>query len=171
MSDSMSSPDLESLVAQHHQVLFRYAYRLSGSVADAEDLTQQVFMVAHQKLSQLRRVQSTRSWLFTVLRNCYLKGFRKPVPVSASSLELDIDGVAAEVPSNEIIDREALQAALDQLPDEFKIVLVMFYFEHCSYKEIAEQLSLPPGTVMSRLSRAKRHLRRRLFESEAASTT
>ena len=167
----MSSPDLEALVAQHHQVLFRYAYRLSGSVADAEDLTQQVFMVAHQKLSQLRNVQSARSWLFTVLRNCYLKGFRKPVPFSATSLELDIDGIASEVPSAEIIVREALQAALDQLPDEFKIVLVMFYFEHCSYKEIAEQLDLPPGTVMSRLSRAKRHLRRRLFESEAASTT
>src|SRR5690606_34165254 len=64
---------LAQLVAEHHQSLYRYAYRLSGSAADAEDLVQQVFLVAHQKLDQIRDAQSVRAWLFTVLRNCYLK--------------------------------------------------------------------------------------------------
>ena len=66
------------------------------------------------------------------------------------------------------IDREQLQAAINELPDEFKLVLLSFYFEDCSYREIAARFDLPAGTVMSRLSRAKNHLRARLFGSEMA---
>jgi RNA polymerase sigma-70 factor (ECF subfamily) len=64
------------------------------------------------------------------------------------------------------VDTERLQIALNQLPDESRIVLVMFYFEDASYKEIAEQLQLKLGTVMSRLSRAKQRLRRLLAEND-----
>ena len=60
------------------------------------------------------------------------------------------------------INREELQTAINELPDEFKLVLLLFYYEDCSYLEIAERLGLPAGTVMSRLSRAKGHLRARL---------
>jgi RNA polymerase sigma-70 factor (ECF subfamily) len=77
----------------------------------------------------------------------------------------DVDAVVEEPPDNGSleIDEEKLQQALIELPDEYRIVLVMFYFEGCSYREIAEQLELPPGTVMSRLARAKAHLRKRLL--------
>ena len=61
-----------------------------------------------------------------------------------------------------------MQAAIDELPEDFKIVLVMFYFEECSYKEIAAQLDISIGTVMSRLARAKGRLRQRLLASEDA---
>lgn len=61
------------------------------------------------------------------------------------------------------IDRERLQLALDELPDEYRLVVAMFYFEELSYKEIASELELPIGTVMSRLSRAKGRLRHRLL--------
>ena len=57
------------------------------------------------------------------------------------------------------IDHDDLQLALEELPPEYKLVVTMFYFEHCSYKDIAEQLGLPIGTVMSRLSRAREKLR------------
>ncbi len=64
------------------------------------------------------------------------------------------------------MDTAELQAAIDELPAEFRVVVAMFYFEECSYREIAEKLDLPIGTVMSRLARAKGHLRSKLFETE-----
>jgi len=67
-------------------------------------------------------------------------------------------------------DSESLQRAIEQLPDDFKLVLVGFYFEECSYKELAERLQLPIGTVMSRLSRAKRYLRSQLSEQAPIAT-
>jgi RNA polymerase sigma-70 factor (ECF subfamily) len=62
------------------------------------------------------------------------------------------------------MDRDCLQSALDELPDEFRLVVTMFYFEELSYRDIAAALKLPLGTVMSRLSRAKGRLRQRLAE-------
>ena len=69
-------------------------------------------------------------------------------------------------PSKEEIDRDGLQAALNRLPDVFRLAVVMFYFEERSYREIAEELDLPIGTVMSRLARAKDQLRSMLCEPE-----
>jgi RNA polymerase sigma-70 factor (ECF subfamily) len=154
------------LVEQFHQLLYRYALRLTGSIPDAEDLTQQAFLVAQQKADQIRDEQATRAWLFTVLRNCYLKSFRKPVPLTAASLELDVNSIAEE-PEVFDVDEERLQGALAELPDEFRLVVLMFYFEEQSYRQIAESLDVPIGTVMSRLSRAKSHLRRRLADHDA----
>lgn len=151
--------DVARLVAEYHQTVYRYAYRLTGSVADAEDLTQQVFMTAQAKLGQLRDSACVRGWLFAILRNRYLKTTRKRFPVPAASICLTMEDIPAEVPSSEAIDREALQQALDQLPPPYRVVLGMFYYEDCSYREIAEKLNLPIGTVMSRLARAKSHLR------------
>ncbi len=151
------------LVAEHADAVFRYAFRLSGNNADAEDLTQQAFLVAHEKLSQLRDPSKVRAWLFTVLRSCFLKNCRKRTPTPAVNLELDVTKIPEDVPGDDAIDGQLLQAALDELPDEFRIVLVMFYFEDCSYKEIAHKLDLPIGTVMSRLSRAKSRLRHKLL--------
>ena len=157
--------DLVRLVEEHHGSVYRYAYRLTGSVADAEDLTQQVFLIAHQKLGQIRDAASVRSWLFTVLRRSFLKSRRRPLPVPASSIDVEVEQIADDWVVDEI-DHEQLQRAIDELSDEFKIVVLMFYFESCSYREIAEQLELPIGTVMSRLSRAKSCLRRKLAPQE-----
>jgi RNA polymerase sigma-70 factor, ECF subfamily len=153
--------DVAALVADYHAELYRYAYRLTGSRPDAEDLTQHVFLMAHTRGEQLRDVGSIRNWLFAILRNTYLKAARRRPPLPAASIELDIDSLPAAEQKIEI-DRERLQSALDDLPDEFKIVVLMFYFEGCSYREIAERLDVPDGTVMSRLSRAKSHLRKTL---------
>ncbi len=154
--------ELNRLVAEHHAALYRYAYRLSGSVHDAEDLTQQVFLVAGEKLNQLREPLSVRNWLFTVLRNGYLKNLRQRIPTPVASLELNLDQLADDREDEGPIDGEQLQTALAQLPPEFRVVLLMFYFEELNYREIAEALEIPLGTVMSRLSRAKQHLRNEL---------
>jgi RNA polymerase sigma-70 factor (ECF subfamily) len=163
MAERRAPGDVAQLVADHAPVLYRYAYRLSGSVADAEDLTQEVFLVAQRKLDQVRDSQNVRAWLFTVLRNCYLKSRRQRLPRPIGGDEFDIDTVPDEV-CQQSIDSEELQQAIAALAEEFKVVVLMFYFEHRSYREIAELLDIPPGTVMSRLARAKAHLRRWLVE-------
>jgi RNA polymerase sigma-70 factor (ECF subfamily) len=156
--------DIRTLVQEHHRDVYRYAYRLAGREVDAEDLTQQTFLIAQQRLHQIRQPERVVSWLFTILRSCYLKARSKSVPLSATSIELDIDSIP-DSPIEEMVDKEALQAAINGLPDEFKLVVVMFYFEQRSYKEIAEQLRIPIGTVMSRLTRAKSRLRACLLET------
>jgi len=166
MADDPVAMDIARLVDEHHQMVYRYAYRLTGSVADAEDLTQQVFLTAQRKLGQLRKVESVRSWLFTILRNYFLKECQKRRPVPAESLQLDMNTIPAEIPDQTHVDRERLQQALDELPERFRLVLAMFYFEGCSYREIADRLDVPIGTVMSRLARAKGHLRSKLLRTE-----
>lgn len=159
VSDQIDSPNIVELIHAYHAHVYRYAYRLVGNEGDAEDLTQQGFLVAQQKLAQLRDPTKARGWLFAIVRNCFLKQFRKSSPTPASSFEIDVNELPHYVPREETIDSELLQAAVSQLPTEFKAVVLMFYFEERSYKEIAEQLELPIGTVMSRLSRAKGRLR------------
>ena len=168
MASDTPPMDVTQLVTDHHGAVYRYAFRLTGSVADAEDLTQQAFMIAHQKIGQIRDEASARSWLFTVLRNCFLKTRQKRRPVPAGNLKLNIDSIPEEPPQGEEIDRERLQIALDQLPPNYRLAVVMFYYEDRSYREIAEELDLPIGTVMSRLARAKAHLRTSLFEPQWA---
>lgn len=167
-----------ALVAEHHAAVYRYAFRLTGTAADAEDVAQQTFLIAQEKLDQVRDVERVGHWLLAVARNVFLKMRRRRTPAPVGGLEIDVNSVpdpasldATGGDDNEEIDPQRLQTALDELPDEFRIPVLMFYFEEASYREIAEQLDLPPGTVMSRLSRAKSHLRRRLLAVERSETT
>lgn len=163
MDEDRAKMDIAQLVAEHHRGVFGYAFRLTGSVHDAEDLCQQVFLTAQRKLGQLRNADSVRSWLFAILRGCFWKSCRKRRPVLAGSLDLNMDSIPDQLAPDAEIDREQLQQVLSQLPDRYRLVLAMFYFEDLSYREIAEQLDLPIGTVMSRLARAKSQLRGMLF--------
>jgi RNA polymerase sigma-70 factor (ECF subfamily) len=168
MMESMPTVEIGQLVSEHHAAVYRYAFRLTGAVCDAEDLTQQTFLAAHQNLHQLRQPENARAWLFTILRHAYGRLGRKRLPLSATPYDIDLEAVADDPPEEPPVDQQRLQEAIDELPDEFKLVVLLFYFEECSYREIAEQLSLPPGTVMSRLARAKARLRARLFEPDEA---
>lgn len=165
---------LPELIRDHAVPLYRYAFRLAGQASDAEDLVQQTFLIAQQKLHQVREAERASAWLFAVLRSCFLKSRRKPQPQSLSASgdeQFPLDQLAVQPADGEAtdawLDREALQLALTELPDEFRIIVLMFYFEELSYKEIAEQLEIPIGTVMSRLSRGKAYLRRRLEPAAA----
>jgi len=157
---------LRELIDAHYEMLYRYAYRLSGNAADAEDLVQEAFGKAMLRMDQLRDPASVKPWLFRILRNLYLHRVRddkrrRVVPLdSAGELPArDSDGVLP-------IDPKELQAALDDLEEAFRTPLILFYFEGFSYRDIAEQLDLPIGTVMSRLARAKTYLRTRLSSGE-----
>ena len=161
--------DLPALIVAHHAALYRYAYRLCGCAAEAEDLTQQSFLIAQRKLHQLREADRAGAWLFAVLRSCFLKSLRRQRPATAAALNLEVDQFAGPSPAFDIVDREQLAAALAELPEDFRLVVLMFYFEDLSYQQIAEQLEIPIGTVMSRLSRAKGHLRKRLSDDHPVS--
>ena len=129
MFDDTGTVDVAQLVAEHHRGVYRYAYRLAGSVPDAEDLTQQVFLIAQQKLGQLHKVESVRSWLYAILRNAFLRTCEKRQPVSAASLSINVNTIPEHPPDVEEIDRQQLQAAINQLPEKHRLVLAMFYYE------------------------------------------
>ena len=166
MAEPCAVTTIAALVAQHHLDVYRYAFRLSGTQEEAEELTQQVFLAAQENLAQLRKPEAARSWLFTILKHCFFKSRQRWKPMLAGNLELNLENIAEPVLAADEIDRERLQQALDELPPKHRLVLVMFYFEEASYREIAERLELPLGTVMSRLARAKARLRERLFDAE-----
>jgi RNA polymerase sigma-70 factor, ECF subfamily len=168
-SETLVTPDsttsIRQIVEQYYSTIYGFVYRLSGSSADAEDLTQQTFMIAHQKLHQVREQDKINRWLYTIARSCFLKSRRRKRPSAAANFELDIDEIPERLVDDSPFDEERLRNALDQLGDDFRIIVTMFYYEELSYKEIAEQLSIPMGTVMSRLARAKGHLRKALDQS------
>lgn len=173
MDDAAAIPAIAELVEQHAPLLYRYAYRLCGHAADAEDFTQQTFLVAQERQSQLRSAEHARGWLCTILRNLYLKSCRHRPPQSLDphSLEGEPESRPAAAPPPGDIDQQQLQAALQELPEAFRTPLILFYFEEFSYQEIAEQLSVPLGTVMSRLARGKAHLKQRLTAAESLPAT
>src|SRR4051794_9386875 len=157
-----SQQTVQRLVDEHYVALYRYAYRLSGSSADAEDLTQEAFCKAQLNFAQLRDPSRAKPWLFSILRRAYLHRARADrqhhcVPLEAAG---ELAGPLPEPLPD--IDPEKLQRALNELPEDFRTPIILYYFEDFGYREIAEQMELPLGTVMSRLARAKAHLRSRL---------
>lgn len=160
MMERNEAPGINELIDEHYSFVFGFLYRLSGSRDDAEDLTQQTFMSAHSSLSQLREPSKARGWLCTIGRNAFLKMVSKR---KRASVELDaLPEIAEETNADSEIDGEHLQNLLNQMPEEFRSTLIMFYYEGSSYREIAERMEIPIGTVMSRLARGKAWLRRRL---------
>lgn len=157
-----SAIDANALIDAHYQALYRYAYRLGGSAADAEDLVQETFGKALPRLATLREADRAKAWLFRILRNAYLHRVRDEKRNRYVPGE-NLDELAAIEPAaTPAVDPATLQAALDGLDETFRTPLILFYFEEFSYRDIAEQMDLPIGTVMSRLARAKSYLRAKL---------
>jgi RNA polymerase sigma-70 factor (ECF subfamily) len=154
---------VQRLVEEHYAALYRYAYRLSGSAADAEDLTQEAFVKAQTHLAQLRDPGRAKPWLFSILRNAYLHRVRSDRQERRVPLD-EVGDLAEPLPEAlPAVDPERLQEALNELPEVFRTPIILYYFEDFSYRAIADQMDLPIGTVMSRLARAKAHLRGRLL--------
>jgi RNA polymerase sigma-70 factor (ECF subfamily) len=153
---------IEELVALYYQPLYSYAFRLSGSATDAEDLTQESFCKAQLFQQQLRDPAKAKAWLFRILRNLYLHRLRSE-RTRGERIDVDPNGLPDESTRPvEHVDVESLQRVLGELPEVFRTPVILYYFEDFSYRDIAEQMELPIGTVMSRLARAKAHLRVRL---------
>jgi len=150
------------LVELHYESLYRYAFRLSGSAADADDLTQETFCKAQEQFAQLRDPTRAKNWLFRILRNAWLHRVRSEKVSRLVSLDNMSDVPQSEPDKGFELDRD-LQSVLNELSEDWRTPIILFYFEDFSYRDIAEQMDLPLGTVMSRLARAKAYLRQRLM--------
>jgi len=162
--------DFEDLVNAHYEALYRFALSLSKGEAQAADLTQQTYFLWAKKGHQLRDPAKAKSWLFTTLYREFLGGTRR----NARFPEVELDDAGSELPATapgvvESIDGALAVAALKAVDEVYRIPLTLFYLEDFSYKEIAELIDIPIGTVMSRLSRGKAQLRRFFADAGAAS--
>jgi RNA polymerase sigma-70 factor (ECF subfamily) len=157
-------PDaFEQFVEDHYRSAYLFAYSLCGKHEDACDLTQQAFFIAQTKGAQVRDESKRKQWLFTIVRREFLHGRRSASAHPQSNLEL----VERELPLISVdhaatMDSKSVLAVLLGLDESFRAPLTLFYLEQLSYRDIAEVLEMPIGTVMSRLARGKSLMRERL---------
>ncbi len=152
----------------HERDLYRLALSLCGGNAqDAMDLTQDTFVKALRKLDHFAPGTNLRAWLGQIMRNAFIDERRKRRrdPVPAELLDLPPAAERAALPGEDLPG--ALRRALNELDPETRALLLLSDVEGYRYREIAEVLDIPMGTVMSRLHRARRKLRARLTHSKS----
>ena len=162
----------KELTDAHYEALYRFAYSLAKDPHTAADLTQQAFCTFAEKGHQLRDKSKAKSWLFTTLHREFLKqrrrGQRMTITEDPSVLMDEPLAVGpAESEGARAIDQRSVVSALSGMEEIFRVPLVLFYLKQVSYKEIAQILEIPIGTVMSRLSRGKVQLRAALEDGVA----
>jgi RNA polymerase sigma-70 factor (ECF subfamily) len=170
--DQPRSWNFESITIPFVDALYNTAYRMTRNAQDAEDLVQETYLKAYKYYDKFEEGTNLKAWLFKILKNTFINSYRKKqqAPLESDFAEIEDsfeslvrDDVARKIKSPEeeflanVLD-EDLQRALDDLPDDFRMVLMLADLESFSYKEIAEILDVPVGTVMSRLYRARRLL-------------
>jgi len=146
--------------------LYNLAHWLTQDRQEAEDLVQETYAKALKGFGSFRPGTNFRAWIYQILRNTFLtsrSGLKSTATVPLE-LESDQDSLPAvkETPESILLqrsDRQLVQEALGQLPVPYREVLLLCEFEEMSYQEMAATLAIPMGTVMSRLSRARRALR------------
>ena len=165
----------EQLVERHQQRVFNIAYRYTGNIHDAQDVAQQVFVnIYNAKRIYVPKAQFT-TWLYTICKNTCLKTFRKK-RLNAVSIDSDVkleeDTVSLQVPDpnatqplENLINAEqdaAIKQAIDTLPENQKIVVILCKYEQLSYEKIAEITGLSVKAVKSLLHRARVSLKEKL---------
>jgi RNA polymerase sigma-70 factor (ECF subfamily) len=164
----LTGETFEELAMPLFDQLYNFAYWLAQDRAEAEDLVQETYVKALKGFSSFQLGTNFRAWMYRILRNTFLTS-RTGLKASAT-IALDADD-SPELPAGpdtpetifiEHSQHQVLQAAIEALPLHFREVLLLCDMEEMSYQEIAESLSIPIGTVMSRLSRARKALRESL---------
>jgi RNA polymerase sigma-70 factor, ECF subfamily len=157
--------------------LYAAAMRLTRNPSDAEDLLQEAYLRAYRGFASFEEGTNLRAWLYRILTNAYINTYRKrqrePQTISSDDApewylydQLAESGAepSAETEVLESLPDEEVQDALGELPEQFRIAVLLADVEGFSYKEIAEILDIPIGTVMSRLHRGRRALEKRLWD-------
>ena len=150
----------EEIVSRYYEPLYRFAYSLARSEADACDLTQETFRQLGAKAWQLRDASKVKSWLFTTLYRAFVDGRRRQIRhphVEATVVDHELPVVEPE--GSQRVDAATAREALLRIDETYRAPLTLFHLEDHSYAEIAGILGIPIGTVMSRLSRGRALLR------------
>jgi len=158
----------ESLVEEYYRGLYQFALSLAGAEAEASDLTQQTFLVWAKKGHQLRDASKAKTWLFTTLHREFLKTRRRQSRFPHQELGTAENEIPQVTPTmvNEL-DADDVMTALQRVNELYQAPVALFYIEELSYKEIAEVLDVPIGTVQSRIARGKSELRQLVLSKES----
>lgn len=165
---------------QHAPQLFSTAMRMTRNRSDAEDLVQETFIKAWRSFATYQQGTNLRAWLFRIMTNTYINKYnaqqRKPTETELDDVEelflykrlgaVDQSQLSqsAEDQMLSLFTDDEVKKALEELPDQFRIPVLMSDVEGFSYKEIAEILEIPLGTVMSRLHRGRKLMQKMLYE-------
>jgi len=160
--------------------LYSAARRMTRNPADAEDLVQETYLRAYRGFGNFQEGTNLRAWLFRILTNAFINSYRskqrKPKSVDLAGVEdlylhqrlggdtKAVLGASAEDVLMDSITESEIVEALESLPEEYRITVLLADVEGFAYKEIAEILDVPIGTVMSRLHRGRKTLQKRLLE-------
>ena len=159
--------------------LYASALRMTRNPADAEDLVQETMLRAYRSFDRFEEGTNLKAWLFRIMTNAYINTYRKkqrePKKVSADEIEdFDLyqelknhDDQFSQTPErivlDSLVDSDIIEA-IDDLPEQFRLAVVLSDVEGFSYAEMAEIMDVPLGTVMSRLHRGRKALQKRLWE-------
>ena len=165
--DPLMPVTFEEVVDAYYENLYKFAYSLSRSRDDAWDLTQQTILQWARKNRSIRNPNATKSWLYTTLYREHLKNTKKRSRFTSFAEEKEEPEKTAPSDIQQIKAAEAQDAmnALLQLKDRYRQVVSLYFLESYTYEEIANILSIPIGTVMSRLSRGKEQLKAILIKA------
>lgn len=175
-SDATHRTEFENLVLPHLDRLFAAAIRLARSRTDAEDLVQETVLRALQAFDRADRSGNIAGWLYRILTNIFINSYRHGRVVRRVSDLAGVGGLDGSLYSSDCLERwgdpptrhahsrlsRRIETALAEMDERFRTVLVFADLMDFSYREIADRLGVPEGTVMSRLFRARRFLRDRL---------
>lgn len=173
--------EFDTLMNRCHRQAYNIAYRLTGNHADAEDLTQESFLRAYRFFDRYNREMPFENWLYRIMSRVFIDELRKKPRFKTHSLDQPLNGkdsgdaeVLLEIPDfesnpehmmlSDALD-EHLQNALNALPEEFRIAVILADIEGLSYEEIAEAMNCSLGTVRSRLHRGRKLLRHKIGAS------
>lgn len=166
--------EFEALASRYERELYATALYFTGNPADAEDLAQEALVRAFASFHQFRAGTNFKAWLWRILTNTYINQYRKesrapatmPLEEVTPAAELTAvelgDGKSAEGAYLDDVLEEEIRESLIHLPEEFRIVVILADMQEMSYKEIAQMLAIPVGTVRSRLFRGRQRLMRML---------
>jgi len=165
---------------QYAPQLYSAALRMTRNQADAEDLVQETYLRGFRSFHTFQEGTNPRAWLFRILTNAYNNRYRakqrRPIESDLGqaedlylyrrlgSMETAAAGQSAEDQFLDLFTDAEVKQALEDLPDNFRLPVILADVEGFSYKEIAEMLDIPIGTVMSRLHRGRKAMQRALYE-------